>query len=152
MSTETNPISLDKIESYTIWARDIIRYADTDRQGHVNNAVFATFLETGRVSILYHPERPLAPAGAAFVIARLALEFRSEIRWPGEVMIGTLVLRLGQSSVTLGQGLFVNGTCAAVAETVIVLMDEATRKSRPLPEPARAALSALLPAETASPN
>jgi acyl-CoA thioester hydrolase len=152
MGSETNPISLDRIDSYTIWARDIIRYADTDRQGHVNNAVFATFLESGRVSLLYDPARPLAPPGAAFVIARLALEFRSEIRWPGEVMIGTRVLRLGHSSVTLGQGLFVNGTCAAAAETVIVLMDEATRKSRPLPEPARIALGALMSAEAAAPN
>lgn len=28
---------------------DKIRYGDTDRQGHVNNAVFSAFLETGRV-------------------------------------------------------------------------------------------------------
>jgi acyl-CoA thioester hydrolase len=35
--------------------------------------------------------------------------------------------------VTFGQGIFVNDNCAAVAETIIVLMDETTRKSRPLP-------------------
>ena len=31
---------------------DKLRYADTDRQGHVNNAVFSTMLETGRVEFL----------------------------------------------------------------------------------------------------
>ena len=34
---------------------DNIRYRDTDRQGHVNNAVLSTFPETGRVELLYDP-------------------------------------------------------------------------------------------------
>jgi acyl-CoA thioester hydrolase len=34
---------------------DKIRYADTDRQGHVNNAVYATFLETGRERLRSEP-------------------------------------------------------------------------------------------------
>jgi acyl-CoA thioesterase FadM len=36
--------------SYKIWTYDKLRYNDTDRQGHVNNAIFATFFETGRVA------------------------------------------------------------------------------------------------------
>lgn len=128
---------------YRTWTTDVLRYADTDRQGHVNNAVFATFLESGRVRVLYDPERPLAPDGAAFVIARLTLDFRSEIRWPGTVEIGTAVARLGRSSVTLVQGLFVGDRCAATAESVIVLMDEATRRSRAFPADSRAVLDGL---------
>ena len=48
------------IERYPIHATDKLRYADTDRQGHVNNACFATFLETGRVECLYNPSHPQA--------------------------------------------------------------------------------------------
>ena len=48
-----------------------LRYSDTDRQGHVNNAVFSTMLETGRVEILCDPARPLYAEGCAFVIASL---------------------------------------------------------------------------------
>lgn len=140
MPDDASKPDLSRADSYAHWTRDILRYADTDRQGHVNNAVFATFLESGRVSILYDPNRPLAPEGSSFVIARLVLDFRAEIRWPNEVAIGTMVLRLGRSSLTFGQGLFVDKQCVAVAETVIVLMDEETRKSRPLPESARAEL------------
>jgi acyl-CoA thioester hydrolase len=135
------------IAAHAHWTRDVVRYADTDRQGHVNNAVFAVFLESGRVSILYDPEQPLAPAGASFVIARLVLDFRTEMRWPNEVWIGTTVKRLGRSSVTLSQGVFVDGTCTATAETVIVLMDEETRKSRSFPEATRARLAGLLARE-----
>lgn len=144
MSNEADKPDLTKSDFYSHWTKDVLRYADTDRQGHVNNAVFVTLLESGRVSILYNPKKPLAPEGAAFVIAHLALDFRAEIHWPNDAAIGTAVTRLGQSSLTFGQGIFVDNHCVATAETVIVLMDETTRKSRPLPEQTREELTKLL--------
>ncbi|MCI0591011.1 MAG: acyl-CoA thioesterase [Gammaproteobacteria bacterium] len=132
-----------KYEDYPVQTSDKIRYADTDRQGHVNNAVFATFLETGRVEILYDPAQPLTDVDSEFVIAKLVLNFKSDIRWPGTIRIGTRIASVGRSSVTLEQGLFQNDRCVATAETVIVLMDQRTRKSRPLPEHAIKRLSSL---------
>jgi len=141
MSEPAAPDPTDR-SRYPAWARDTVRYADTDRQGHVNNAVFATFCETGRVHVLYRPDR-LAPPGCEFVLARLALDYRAEINWPGEVEIGTGVKAVGRSSVTIAQALFQEGRCVATAETVVVLMDEATRRSTPLPDKARAHLATL---------
>ena len=134
---------LTRRETFAVWARDILRFGDTDRLGHVNNAVFSTFFETGRVAALYPAGRSIAPSGMTWVIARLALDYRAEILWPGEVEVGTCVLRLGRSSATFGQGLFVEGTCRATAESVIVMMDMKTRKSASMPEATRAALEAL---------
>jgi acyl-CoA thioester hydrolase len=111
---------------------DKVRYADTDRQGHVNNAVFASFLETGRVEILYDPERPLTADGAEFVIARLSLDFRGEIRWPGSVTVGTGVRSIGSTSLTLSQAVYQDDRCVARAETVIVQVDTVSRRARPL--------------------
>lgn len=128
---------------YAAWTRVTVRYGDTDRQGHVNNAVFSSFLEAGRVEILLSPEGALTDEGAAFVIARLILDFKAEINWPGEVWIGTRVTKVGRSSMTLEQAVYQDGACAALAETVIVQMDEATRKSRPLAASALARLEAL---------
>jgi len=83
-----------KMNSFTpsecpIVTSDKIRYANTDRQGYINNAVFATFCETGRVEVLYDPDRPLTSTDGEFVIASLNLAFRGELHWPGEVTIGT---------------------------------------------------------------
>jgi acyl-CoA thioester hydrolase len=130
MSENTPAIRLGDFPASTY---DKVRYADTDRQGHVNNAVFATFCETGRVEFLFDPEQPLYPPGAAFVIARLALDLRAEVRWPGTVEIGTRVEQIGRSSFTLKQALFQGDRLVATAETVIVLMDEETRRSTSLP-------------------
>ena len=108
---------------------DKLRFADTDRQGHVNNAVFSTFLETGRVEILYDEGSPIAGEAGEFVIARLALDFRAELRWPGSVTIGTRVAAVGRSSLTLSQAIFQDDRCAALAETVIVQIDRQSRRS-----------------------
>ena len=120
-----------KYEDFPLKAYDKIRYADTDRQGHVNNALFSTFLETGRTELIYANE-PLHAEKASFVIASLKLDLISEIRWPGTVEIGSAITRIGNSSFSLFQGIYQNGNLAAVAETVIVQMDDHTRKSTPL--------------------
>ena len=128
----TNSDEFESLEAFVLRTGDKLRYGDTDRQGHVNNAVFATFLETGRVELLYN--EALADQGAAFVIARLELDFLAEVNWPGEVEIGTAVLDVGRSSFKLFQKVFQDGKPVAQAVTVIVQMSESTRKSQPLSE------------------
>ncbi|ERP97987.1 thioesterase family protein [Roseibium sp. ROS1] len=137
----TNPDEFESLEAFVLRTGDKLRYGDTDRQGHVNNAVFATFLETGRVELLYN--EALADLGAAFVIARLELDFLAEVNWPGEVEIGTAVLDVGRSSFKLFQKVFQDGKPVAQAVTVIVQMSESTRKSQPLSERARERLQEL---------
>lgn len=128
------------LEDFPLKAFDKVRYADTDRQGHVNNAVFSTFLETGRVELLLNPEAPLLLPGASFVIAKLELQLQGEIHWPGVVDIGTVVTKVGNSSVTLYQQIYQKEWCVAEAETVIVQMNEETRRSQALGEQGRQVL------------
>lgn len=133
------------ITDYALQTYEKLRYADTDRQGHINNAVFSTMLETGRVELLYAPKGPLHEEGCAFVIASLHLDFHGEITWPGRVEIGTRVSSVGKSSIALEQGLFQNDQCVATAKTVIVQMNESSRRSQPFIESARQKLAALKP-------
>jgi acyl-CoA thioester hydrolase len=118
--------------SYKIWTYDKLRYGDTDRQGHVNNAVYSTFFETGRVAFLYDKDLALAAPGCEFVVARLAIDFHAELFYPGTVDIGTRVLRVGRSSFTVGQGVFMGDLCAATAEIVCVQTSTETRRSAAL--------------------
>jgi acyl-CoA thioester hydrolase len=125
------PAATDRA-SYKIWTYDKLRYNDTDRQGHVNNAVFATFCETGRVAFLYDEKLNLAAPGCEFVVARLAIDFRAELYFPGKVDIGTRVLRTGRSSFVFGQGVFKDDLCVATAESVGVQMNKETRHAQQL--------------------
>lgn len=128
-------------ESFPLKAYDKLRYADTDRQGHVNNAVFATFLETGRVEMLYQNEGYLIGNGNSYVIASLQLDLLAEIRWPGTVEIGTTVTKVGNSSMKLYQQLFQNGAVVAKASSVLVQLNK-LGKSEPLSDAAKSILEA----------
>jgi acyl-CoA thioester hydrolase len=137
------PPRLNARETFKAWTHDKLRFADTDRLGHINNAVFSVFLETGRVSLLYNPERPLAPPGTDFVIARLELDFRAELYYPGTVDIGTGILSIGRNSFNVAQGLFENDRCVATANSVLVLISRETRRSVALPQELRDRLAEL---------
>jgi len=120
-----------RLEDYPLRSHDKLRYGDTDRQGHVNNAVFSTFLETGRVEMIYDGKASLADEGCSFVIARLELNFITELLWPGRVDIGSGVIAVGRSSLRMEQALFQGERLVAVGETVMVQVSDATRRSQP---------------------
>lgn len=130
-------------DAYRTWTHDKLRFGDTDRIGHVNNAVYATFFETGRVTFLYGGETPFAPPGHDFVIVKLTIEFRAEAHYPGTVEIGTRLAGLGSRSFTLEQAAYKGETCIATAESVLVLIGHDTRRAVVLPPELRARLETL---------
>jgi acyl-CoA thioester hydrolase len=128
------PRSLDpKLADFAVTSVEKLRYADTDLQGHITNTVFAVCCQNARMELLCDPQRVPIPPNTQFVIARLVLEFRAEMHWPGTVEIGTRVERVGRSSLTLAQALFVRERCVAVAESVVALMDTSSRRPAHLP-------------------
>lgn len=129
-----------QFDDFPLKTFDKIRYADTDAQGHVNNAVFSTYLETGRVEFLYNPEYPILADDSSYVIVSLDLNYHKEVTWPGKVEIGTGILKIGNSSIKIYQQLFKNDIQVAVAETVIVQVDDKTGKSKPLTDTAKQSL------------
>ena len=114
-------------------ANDLVRFGDLDPQGHVNNAVFATYFESGRVAMFRGPDLGIGVENATYVLVRQEIDFLRELRWPGEVVIGTGLAELGRSSFTLAQGLFSGETCVAAGRATLVMLDATTRRPRPLP-------------------
>jgi acyl-CoA thioester hydrolase len=127
-----------------------VRWRDVDALRHVNNAVYATYLEECRDGWL---EQVLGEDGAMwdYVLARVAIDFRREIGLEEEAVLARATLvRIGTSSLTLREEIrLLDGTLAAEAESVIVARDRETGRSRALGETEREALEAALPAEGA---
>ena len=122
-----------------------IRWRDLDALGHVNNAVYATYLEEARDRWLTGV-LGLGETLWDYVLARLAIDFRRELKQDdGPVVVRTRLGRIGRSSVTLHEEIAARaGWVAAEAESVIVARDAAAGRSRPLTEAERAALTAVL--------
>jgi acyl-CoA thioester hydrolase len=124
--------SCPKPTDYALLSSEKLRFADTDRNGHVSNAVFAVCCQNGRMELLTDASRLPLPPDAHFVVRRLDLEFRGELHWPGTVHVGTKVVALGRSSADLAQALFVDDRCVAVSKSTVVLIADTTRRPIPL--------------------
>jgi len=117
-----------RLEDFPFRLGDNVRFGDLDPNQHVNNAVYATYFETGRVTLMKSPQYGLTPPGLAWIMVRLDMHFRAELRWPGTIEMGLGLVKFGRTSVTFDQVVFSEGRCIASAQSVSVLIDEATRK------------------------
>jgi acyl-CoA thioester hydrolase len=102
------------------WVTDTVRFSDQDAVGHVNNVAVVAYVETGRVSHGYELVHDTVDGDEGFVLAHLGVDYRRESYFPGEVRIGSRVLRIGNASYTLGSGVFKDGVCIATARCVLV--------------------------------
>lgn len=137
-----NDPSLKSAATFPFWTEERVRFGDTDRLGHVNNAVYGTYLETARVELM---QRLLRGPETYFVLARMTIDYLAEMKELGPIRVGTAITGIGRSSFTTGQGIFQGEMCSATGDGVVVLVDAATRRSTPLPDDVRAALEDLKP-------
>ena len=132
MNAPTDLNATPRLEDFPWRLTDNVRFADLDPNQHVNNAVYATYFETGRVTLMKDPQYGLTPPGLAWIMVRLDIHFRAELRWPGKIELGLGVSKFGRTSVTFDQVVFSEGKCVASAVSVGVLIDDATRRPTPL--------------------
>ena len=118
-----------------------IRARDLDNLGHVNNAVYLTYLEEARDEWL---ARVLGDAELtlAFVVAHVSIDFRRELVLDDDlVVVSCLPNELGRSSIRTRERICTaSGDIAAEAEAVLVARDGSTGGSRPLTDAERTAL------------
>ena len=124
-----------------------VRWSDGDPLGHVNNAVYLTYLESARGGLV---EDALgAGEWSNWILARIELDFLREIPISvREITVRCAVLRIGNSSVrTRDEAVLADGTVAARAEAVIVVRNLETGRPRPLSERERVGLARYLVVE-----
>ena len=114
-----------------------VQYRDLDPQGHVNNAVYASYLETARVDYL-EEVLEVAAEDISFVVATLEIEYKRPITKGDDPTVALWISQLGESSCTMEYEIRVDGTVAATADTTMVHIDPDTGRPSPLPDEVRA--------------
>ena len=132
MNAPLRPDATPHLEDFPYRLSDNVRFADLDPNQHVNNAVYATYFETGRVTLMKDHSYGLMPEGLGWIMVRIDIHFRAELHWPGRIELGLGVTKFGRTSVSFDQVVFSEGKCVASARAITVLIDEATRKPVPL--------------------
>lgn len=114
------------------------RFGDTDAFGHINNAVISSFLESGRGELLRFGGASTDADGCHFVLVRVEIDYRGELNWPGEVVIGSRVTKIGRTSLAFDQAIYQHGTCRVVSRSTLVHVNARLKASADLTDEARA--------------
>jgi acyl-CoA thioester hydrolase len=112
-----------------------VRFNDCDPMGHVNNATYSTYLEQARIGALGGLED--------FILARVEIDFRSELHFGEDVEVRSRCSRLGTKSFDLAHELRAgDGRLIAEAVSVLVAYDYERAQSVELSEELKQRLTA----------
>lgn len=113
----------------------VVRFADTDAMGHVNNAVYLTYCEIARIRYwtdLTREPIALGTAGAeSLILAEARITYRAQAFHGEVVTVETRADRIGRSSFTLEHRLLAavpgqTPRLVAVSESILVRYDYAS--------------------------
>jgi acyl-CoA thioester hydrolase len=116
-----------------------VRWRDTDALGHVNHAVFLTYLEEARDAFY----AVILGSDPIYVVVRLEVDMRAEVRYEHrQVTVRVAVERLGTTSLTTRETIETSaGEIAAEARVVTVRWDPVSRQPVPFSEAERARIA-----------
>jgi acyl-CoA thioester hydrolase len=120
------------VDGFDFVHRESVRFRDLDGMGHVNNAVFLTYMESARLAYfksLGLGDNPLE----GMILARAEIDFRSPIALGEQVEVGTRTGRIGTKSFDLEQEVWADGRLAAKGKFVLVAYDYTANRSKELP-------------------
>ncbi len=125
------------------------RFGDIDGLGHVNNTVLPIWFEIGRNPIfrLFSPDLDLSPDVWHLILVRTEFDFLRQMYFRSEVEIRTFIVKIGNSSFTVGHEAWQEGELKVKGQAVLVYYDFKLQKAIPLPDSIREVLKAhMLPA------
>lgn len=120
-----------------------VRFRDLDPMGHVNNAVFLTYIEQARVIYLAEVGAAAGLEDMNMIVARVEIDFKAPVRLGQELEISVRASRFGTKSFDLDYVLRVDGEVVAEAKSVQVAYDYDRREPVPLPAEWREKMTAV---------
>ena len=114
-----------------------VRFRDTDAMGHVNNAVFLTYLELARIDYFFNRFKVVKPLDLSFILARVEIDFKRPITMADNPLVQVWVSRIGKSSWSFSYRITDKKDKTitfALANSVQVAFDYKKNTSIPLPQ------------------
>ncbi len=114
-----------------------VRFRDIDAFGHVNNAVFFSYIELARIRYVLDVLESSEPFDRLpLILARVELDYRSPIMFGEEVVVDTRVERIGRTSIQMAHRMTTAATARLVGDvqSVLVTYDYASASPMPVPD------------------
>ncbi len=123
-----------------------MRFRDIDGMGHVNNAVYLSYIELARTQFYMHQANKRTLDEIDFILAHMEIDFESQAMWGDQIQVAVWPSKIGNSSFTLSYEVQEkrSGRVVARAKSVLVSYDYNNKKSKPIPPYFRKLLEAAL--------
>jgi acyl-CoA thioester hydrolase len=131
------------LDDYRVRLPIQVRFRDTDLLGHINNAVYATYFESGRMEYWAQLTGKYSFENWPFILARSEIDFLAEAHAGEALTLGVRVARIGHKSFDFEYLLVRDNDDTAVARgrSVQVMYDYEGRQTRPVSDETRARLT-----------
>lgn len=117
-----------RLESYPCVDEIAVRYGDMDANAHLNNLALESLHENARATMnrtLFPDIYDVSRRRLRLVTSQNAVHFLAEAHWPAVIRTGAGVGRIGRTSFVASTGLFIDGECIGICDTVLVLLGDA---------------------------
>ena len=92
------------------------RWKDIDSFGHINNALYLTYIEDSRIKLLHRWD--LIDKNNSIIVASIKIDYINQVTHPSEIIVGSKILRIGNSSFDISSALFINNTTKIAAKSI----------------------------------
>lgn len=82
------------------------RWRDLDAFGHVNNAVFATYIETARGTLFKRWSLPFDGTGKSLIVASMTINYLKQLKHPSNIIVGLKINKVGNTSFNIESYIF----------------------------------------------
>lgn len=118
-----------------------VQWGDQDAFGHVNNVVYFRWCESARIDLLNKFPSSVSMSGKSLgpILASISCDYRKQLHFPDTVHVGSVVSKIGRSSVEVSHAIFSEhwNDIAAEARSVLVIFDYQANRPVRIPDDLR---------------
>ncbi len=124
------------MERFSVRTEFDVRWRDTDALGHVNNAVYFTYMEMGRIAFMRDVFGQTNTDKIDFILASAACDFHASLYCGDHVEVGLRVTGLGRTSFDFDYEIrrLADGVVAAKGRSTQVMFDYENNCKIPIPD------------------
>lgn len=122
------------MERFKVLTRIKVRFGDLDALGHVNAPKYFSYLEEGRLELFSTITGRSSLEDIDFIVAKLEGDFIFPIHLNDELVLGTGLTKIGNTSVSIYQELYANGKLSFIGRSVVIFYDFQKKTKTKVPD------------------
>ena len=111
-----------KLSDYKLRYKLQTRWRDLDAFQHVNNAVYATYIECARVNLFKRWSIEGTNKGKSIIMASLKINYHSQLKHPTSLVLGQKIIRLGRTSFDIETVVFDSSDNRVICSALVVVV------------------------------